>query len=199
MGHLRAHLDAQGIGTEIYYPVPFHLQKCFADLGYAQGAFPIAEAAANDSLALPIFPALALLQGLVVGQATTALFVLVVGLVFYFVPNTRVRFRDVWVGAILTGLLWRLAFSPSPADFPARRSTPPKRWMRATTTLSVVPAAPAAATFSKAVAMSCGAPVRTPAGSAAGCRAAGPSAPRTIRRAWRRWCCLVLDWRLSMA
>ena len=57
------------------------------------------------------FPALALLQGLVVGQATTGLFVLVVGLVFYFVPNTRVRFRDVWAGAVLTGVLWKTALT----------------------------------------------------------------------------------------
>jgi membrane protein len=47
------------------------------------------------------------LQGLAVRWATTILFIFVVGLIFYFVPNAKVRFRDVWVGAVLTGLLWR--------------------------------------------------------------------------------------------
>jgi membrane protein len=57
------------------------------------------------------YPALATLQGFVTRNAATPLFILIVGLIYYFVPNARVRLRDVWWGAILAGGLWRLAFA----------------------------------------------------------------------------------------
>ena len=52
-------------------------------------------------------PQLSVLQHIAVRWASTAVFIAVVGLIFYFVPNAKVRFRDVWVGAVVTGLLWR--------------------------------------------------------------------------------------------
>ena len=56
---------------------------------------------------LGVFPALGILRGLAVRNATTLLFIAVVGLIYYFVPNAKVRFRDVWIGALITGLLWK--------------------------------------------------------------------------------------------
>ena len=56
---------------------------------------------------LDVFPWLGILRGFAIRHATTLLFIAVVGLIYYYVPNAKVRFRDVWIGALITGLLWK--------------------------------------------------------------------------------------------
>lgn len=55
---LRDYLKEQGIGTQVYYPLPLHLQKCFQDLGYKEGDLPESERASQEVLSLPVFPEL---------------------------------------------------------------------------------------------------------------------------------------------
>ena len=73
------------------------------------GAVEVAQAS-SFGIMLDRFGWLAVLRTLTLDYLATLLLILAIGLVFYFIPNAKTRFRDVWVGAALTGMLWRLAF-----------------------------------------------------------------------------------------
>jgi dTDP-4-amino-4,6-dideoxygalactose transaminase len=56
---LAEHLKAQGVSTGLHYPVPVHLQNCYAEWGYVPGSLPVTERVASEILSLPMFPGLA--------------------------------------------------------------------------------------------------------------------------------------------
>ena len=66
------HLKAERIGTEVYYPIPLHLQECLGYLGYREGDFPASEEACESVLALPMYPELTLDQQARVIQSCSA-------------------------------------------------------------------------------------------------------------------------------
>jgi len=72
---LIAHLKAKGIGAEIYYQVPFHLQECFRYLGHKEGDFPESERAANETIAIPIYPELTPAQQAEVVETIASLYI----------------------------------------------------------------------------------------------------------------------------
>ena len=71
---IRERLASAGVATEVYYPVPLHLQKCFSPLGYAPGSLPESERAADETVALPIFPELTADEQRTVVDAIAAFF-----------------------------------------------------------------------------------------------------------------------------